>query len=127
MKKAEEQAKQPSWVDLGSVETTMQYYLPPAIFQEVSLSPCNPSLPSLPFSNTAKYEDEEMYVGDNKADKLKEDRIHRKAVWKEKAWQREEGSDTISELDDKVSGHVKQRYKSPMLILTKMIKSLKQI
>ena len=62
-----------SWLYIGTI--CSQYWNSPlAIFQEMSLSPCNLSPPPLPFSNTAKYEDEEMYMGDNEADKLKEDR-----------------------------------------------------
>ena len=59
-KEAEELAKQSSQIDLARVETAAQPYLHP-------------------FSTT-QYEDEDMYMGDNKADKLKENRICRKVT-----------------------------------------------
>ena len=65
----------------------------------------------LPFSTT-QYEDEDMYMGNNEADKLKENRICRKVTWKGKAQQEEEGSNTTTEeSDDDMSGHVEQRCK----------------
>ena len=100
----QEQSTQSSQASMETATSTQPYSREQlsAILQDVS--PHNPSL--LPFSNTTGHKDEDMYMGDNEAGKLKEDR---KAVWKGKARQEEEGSDTTITSDDEAPA---QRYKA---------------
>lgn len=96
-KAAEEQAKQSSRLEQPSSSG-----LAPADSQNMHLhSNNNPSTPvmdpllpndlsQLPHSNLANWEDEDIYMGDNEADKLKEEKMRRKAAKKWKAPQRED-------------------------------------
>ena len=112
---AEELAKQSSWASMemaiptqsysweqltqssqASIETATftQPYLweqSSAVLQDVSPHNFSPLL----LSNTTGYEDDNMYMGDNEVSKLKEDM---EAMWKGKAQQEEEGSDTTIKL-----------------------------
>ena len=53
-----------------------------------------------PFSSLSRYEDENVYMGDNEADKLREEKTFKKGLQKGKVWQDESTSegDAKSEL-----------------------------
>jgi hypothetical protein len=100
-KEAEERVQQLSRVDSAPTQVYLSELLP-AIPQNTHLQFDNylsPSSPPLPFSSPIGSNNEDIDMHDSEADKLKEGRMHRKALRKGKARQKVQQYEEMGDID----------------------------